>query len=358
MPSKNRIILASAGSGKTTDIVSEAVSDVAVKSALVTYTNNSVSELKSKAYELYGCVPQNLRTYTWYRFLLQHLVRPYQRSVYDGKVRGFAFVTGQSARYIPESDVNRHYFRIKGEIYIDKVSKFACKMMESASGASIARLEQIVDRVYIDEAQDLSGYDLDLLEYLLNSDLEVILVGDHRQATYRTNQSSKNRRFAGQAIVHKFEEWAQKGLVQILIQNHSHRCVQSICDVADRLFPKFPRTKSLNTNRTGHDGVFLVPERSLESYIGRYSPQPLRYNRSRRNIPGSPYNFGESKGMTFDRVLIYPHRPLLKYCATGTLSDAGKELSKIYVAITRARQSVGIVVPNNTDSGIVPLFEM
>ena len=349
--------MASAGSGKTTAIVSEASSSSAIRSALITYTINSVSELKSKSYELNGCVPPNLRTSTWYRFLLRHFVRPYQRSVYDGRVRGLAFVNGQSAPYIRESDVNHHYFTKHGKIYVDKVSKFACKVMDVTGGQPLARLIQFIDRIYIDEAQDLSGYDLKLIEYLLKSDLMVVLVGDHRQATFRTNQSSKNKRFALNRIIDKFQEWERKKMVRIDIQNYSYRCVQSICDVADQLFPEVPQTASMNTRRTGHDGVFLVPERNLESYIRRYSPQPLRYSRRTKDILGSPYNFGEAKGMTFDRVLIYPHKSLLNYCKTGTLSDAGKELSKIYVAMTRARQSVGIVVPNNTESGIAPLFE-
>jgi len=253
--------------------------------------------------------------------------------------------------------VNRHYFSEDGEIYVDKISKFACKVMDVTGGRPLERLVQFLDRIYVDEAQDLSGFDLNVIEYLLSSDIEVVLVGDHRQATFRTSQSSKNKRFAFGRIIDQFREWERRQLVRICVQNHSYRCVQSICDVADQLFPEVPTTKSRNTRRTGHDGVFLVPERYRESYIRQYSPQPLRYSRRTKDVPGFPYNFGEAKGMTFERVLIYPHNRLLRYCRTGTLSDAGKELAKIYVAMTRARQSVGIVVPNTIESGIAPLFQ-
>ena len=140
------------------------------------------------------------------------------------------------------------------------------------------------------------------------------------------------------------------------IQNFSYRCVQAICDVADKLFPDAPRTLSKNAIQTEHDGVFLVRRRDATSYIQRFSPQGLRYNRLTKDIPEVAYNFGEAKGMTFKRVLIYPHKALEKYCLTGDLKDAGKELPKIYVALTRAQQSVGIVVPDVTESGIAPLF--
>ena len=356
MPSANRIILASAGSGKTTTIVSEAVLECGVRSALVTYTNNSEAELRNRANEICGCVPPHLRTATWFGFLLQHLVRPYQRAAYAGRVRGLALVNGTSARGTREADTKRHYFRRPGDIYVDKVSKFACKLIRKTGGKPVERLAQIVDRIYVDEAQDLAGYDLDLIERLLDSDIEVVLVGDHRQAIFKTNQSAKNRRFGKQGIIDKFDAWQVGGRARIEIHNHSYRCVQEICDAADKLFPDVGGTMSRNHTRTGHDGMFLVRQRDVGAYVERFSPQALRYNRRMKYAPGIPYNFGEAKGMTFERVLILPHKPLETYCLTGKLEDAGKELPKIYVAMTRARQSVGIVVPNGTEGGIAPVY--
>ena len=356
MPSANRIILASAGSGKTTTIMSEAVRERGVRSALVTYTNNSEAELRIRANRICGCVPPHLRTATWFGFLLQHLVRPYQRAAYAGRVRGLAFVNGISARWTKEADTQRHYFGRPGDIYVDKVSKFACKLIRETGGKPLERLAQIVDRIYVDEAQDLAGYDLDLIEHLLDSDIEVVLVGDHRQATFNTNQSGKNRQFGKQRIIDKFAAWEVGGRARIEIHNHSYRCVQEICDAADRLFPDLAGTISRNHARTAHDGVFLVRQRDVGAYVARFSPQALRYNRQKKNVPGVPYNFGEAKGMTFGRVLIFPHKRLETYCLTGKLEDAGKELPKIYVAMTRARQSVGIVVPNGTKGGIAPVY--
>ena len=356
MPSANRIILASAGSGKTTTIVSEAAREPGVRSALVTYTNNSEAELRIKANGICGCVPPHLRTATWFGFLLQHLVRPYQRAAYAGRVRGLAFVNGMSARWTKEADTQRHYFGRPGDIYVDKVSKFACKLIRETGGKPVERLAQIVDRIYVDEAQDLAGYDLDLIERLLDSDIDVVLVGDHRQATFKTNQSAKNRRFGKQGIIDKFEAWQAGGRARIEIHNHSYRCVQEICDAADKLFPDVAGTISRNHTRTSHDGMFLVRQRDVGAYVQRFSPQTLRYNRRKKNVPGIPYNFGEAKGMTFERVLIFPHKPLETYCLTGKLEAAGKELPKIYVAMTRARQSVGIVVPNGTEGGIAPVY--
>ena len=54
-------------------------------------------------------------------------------------------------------------------------------------------------------------------------------------------------------------------------------------------------------------------------------------------------NIGVSKGRTFNRVLIFPTRPMLDYLKTEDISKAGDK-SKLYVAITRAKYSVAFVV--------------
>ena len=45
--------------------------------------------------------------------------------------------------------------------------------------------------MFVDEMQDLAGYDLALLEKLFGSALPVTAVGDPRQGTYSTNNSAK-----------------------------------------------------------------------------------------------------------------------------------------------------------------------
>lgn len=51
-------------------------------------------------------------------------------------------------------------------------------------------------------------------------------------------------------------------------------------------------------------------------------------------------NFGESKGLTFDRVLIFPHKLGKKWLSSGDFKHVAKSSSKMYVGVTRARYSV------------------
>ncbi len=48
-------------------------------------------------------------------------------------------------------------------------------------------------------------------------------------------------------------------------------------------------------------------------------------------------------GMTYERVLIVPTGPIAKFIATGVHLEANSA-SSFYVAVTRARQSVAIVM--------------
>jgi DNA helicase-2/ATP-dependent DNA helicase PcrA len=347
MPLDNRIIVASAGSGKTTLIVDDACGLPEKRAAMITYTNNGRDEIEAKTYSRFAHVPPHVSIGTWFSFLLRHFVRPYQNCLYDLRVAGIHFVSGRSAQYIAADNIRHHYFSKPELIYSDKIAKFACEVVQRTDGAPIKRFEQIFERLFIDESQDLAGYDLDLIEMLMRSQVQIILVGDHRQATYATNSASKNKKYRGAKIVDKFHQWEKAGLCALEYHNYSRRCVQAICDFADQFHPDAPNTESKNTNISGHDGVFAVRKRDVSAYVEKFKPQTLRYSRATKDVVGRPLNFGAAKGMTFDRTIIYPHGPLKKFLSTGKLGDAGKEIDKIYVATTRARQSVAFVVDNN-----------
>jgi DNA helicase-2/ATP-dependent DNA helicase PcrA len=191
----------------------------------------------------------------------------------------------------------------------------------------------------------------------MRSNVQVALVGDHRQATYSTNNALKNKMYAGAKIIDKFKTWEKDELCTLEFQSHSYRCTQAICDFADQFYPGLPRTVSKNKIITDHNGVFAVPNSQAAAYIRSYHPQVLRYSRATENVLGMPINFGEAKGMEFERVLIYPHKKLEKFLATGIIKDAGSDLGKIYVAITRARQSAAFVVPDETNPTLFPVIE-
>lgn len=54
-------------------------------------------------------------------------------------------------------------------------------------------------------------------------------------------------------------------------------------------------------------------------------------------------NYGFSKGLEFERVLIFPTGPIIRWLSSGDSSAISRSSAKLYVAITRASQSVAFV---------------
>lgn len=345
MPSANRIVISAAGGGKTTRVVDQALAWEQGRgaTALITYTRNNVREMHLKAYSRVRTIPSHVEVISWYTFLLRELARPYRSAMHSSRINGIHWVEGRSVPYIPEARTRSHYFLDGSQIYSDKIAKFVCQCDRQTGGAIMRRLKQRFSHIIIDEIQDMAGYDLDLLELLLNAGVSVTFVGDHRQATFSTNNASKNKAFAGPAIINKFELWKKQGLVELEYETHTYRCNQAIADLGDGFFPNEPKTVSRNDTVTGHDGVFLVGSADVGEYVNCFAPQVLRYSAATKCDPHEAMNFGESKGLTFERVLIYPHGPARKWLASGDISHVAKSAAKMYVAATRARYSVAFV---------------
>lgn len=340
----NKLIIAAAGSGKTTLLIKKALKINAEKVLITTYTQANEEEIRKKFVEINKYIPENIDIQTWFSFLLKHCVRPYQGYLFENEIKGLLLVNDQSAKYSKESDIQKHYFTDGQKIYSDKISKFVFKCNEKGNGCVIDRLRRIYTHIYIDEVQDLAGYDLEFLKLLFKCESNTLLVGDPRQGTYSTNSTSKNKKFKKSQIVNFFEKIPTEIETDNTSLTTNYRCISQICNLSNKLFPDLPCTRSGNAKTTGHDGVFLVKPQDTEKYLIKFSPTQLRDSmRTAVNVNFKAMNFGESKGLSFDRVLIYPTKPFCNWFKNHLSELATTSRSKFYVAITRARYSVGIV---------------
>ena len=344
----NKIIIAAAGSGKTTHIVNEAIRNKDKKILITTYTDANTEEIKHKFYDECGCIPRHVSVLPWFTFLLNHCVRPYQGKLYQSRIDNLLLVNGCSAPFSSEKNISLHYFDKGGRIYSDKITKFAYRCNELSNGMVIYRLSQIFDAIYIDETQDLSGWDLELIKLLFLSKIEILCVGDPRQSTLRTNNSAKNKNKSQVNLLSYFESISKEYSLEIDTQtlDTNHRSIKDICDFSNLLYENegWPKTQSdyLSLGET-HLGVFLVDTQHVDDYLTRYNPVQLRDKITVQvNMNFSVYNFGKSKGLTLQRVLIYPTDTMMDWLYKGKILQDGTKC-KFYVAITRARLSVGIV---------------
>lgn len=343
LSNKNKVVVASAGSRKTTFIVETALAIRDKNVLITTYTNENLDQINAYLIEKNGYVPANILVQSWYSFLLQDGVRPYQNHMTNkGRVRSIDF-TSTPNRFIKKEDIDKFYLTSGDNIYRDRVACFIHECDNLTKGLIIRRLERIYAHIFIDEVQDFAGYDLDILEKLFRSKIATVCVGDPRQATFSTNNSTKNKKFKKSEILEWVKSKQKAKLFHVEERNDCYRSNQLICDFADALYPMFPKTISKNEKATGHDGIFFIKESETLNYYKTHKPAVLRYSKKTDTLGLPASNIGTMKGRTFERVLIFPTNPMRAYLATKDLSQAG-DLSKLYVAVTRAKFSVGFVV--------------
>lgn len=357
----NKFIVAAAGSWKTTHIVEKALEIEHENVLITTYTEANEDEIRKKIIAKKWYIPPNIQVRTWFSFLLCHGVRPYQDAEKPGmwdvciwfclpEGRSGILKTKNGKMFTVGKDKDGYYFTSKSDpkIFSDKISEYIIRCNEKTKGEVVSRLSRIFPNIFIDEIQDMAWYDLEFIALLLKSKSDVCLVGDPRQGTYSTNNSAKNKKYQKSNILEFFERKEISSLIEFDTSSFvsNHRCNQEICDLSDKLFPDYPKTTSSQQSETWHDGVFFIQESWITEYLTTY-PEcvQLRYDvRDSRVCPGyKVMNFWTSKWLTFDRVLIYPTWPILKWLDNEAVELAESSRSKFYVALTRARYSVAIV---------------
>lgn len=338
MPSKNVITIAAAGSGKSTEIVNEAISNQAKRILITTFTVEGTEELKKIFIEKYQAIPKNIEIMTWMSFLIQECIRPYQLSAFNKIVSRPIFIQGRSTMYFKKSDP-RYFYGTDDCIFSDKLADFAMLCNTKTAGKVIKRLESMYDLIFIDEFQDFAGYDFDLVIELLKTDIVLRIVADPRQGTFSTNESARNAKYKKAGVIELVEKLEQDGLCTIELNNWSYRCNQEICSFSDSIYPEYEKTITRNTERTDHDGLFFIKNSQLEEYLRKYHPVILRYDKKTKWVDEKVRNFGAVKGRTYKRVLILPNNPILNFINGQPFSSP----AKYYVAFTRAKYSIAIL---------------
>ncbi|GHA71032.1 hypothetical protein GCM10009007_09860 [Formosimonas limnophila] len=364
---KNKLMIAGAGAGKTHFLVQESLKYPNEKILITTYTQENERSITQRFISLNGCVPKHVTIQTWFSFLLQHGVRPFQGSfndkLFDIEINGliinngreygsFKNKVGVSFPYPENTDFMRHYFVGKTKILSDRLSKFVFKSNEKTKGAVISRISKIFTHIYVDEVQDLAGYDLALLKLFFESSSKVLLVGDPRQTTFETHYESKHKNYRNGKIKDflNTEIEVKKTPFEIDEQtlSASHRSNQAICDFSSQLYSNdFEATQPCRCcPNTGidHQGIFTVNKKNVTQYLEQFKPVQLRWNLKQGVNENFQFcNFGASKGQTYERVLIYPTPKMLNWLKNGENLE-GKAKAKLYVAITRAKYSVAFVM--------------
>lgn len=364
---KNELLIASAGAGKTTLLVKEAIK--CTNTVLITtFTEENEKEIINKFIELnHGIVPSHVTIRTWFSFLIEHGAKPYQGKLTSNPIDGLILVNEKSGLkykskfpvYFKEEEIEKHYFTNDFQIYSDKLSKFVIRCNEKSNDYVIERISTLFKNIYIDEVQDMAGYDLEIIKLLFKTNSIIKIAGDPRQVTYHTHFSDKYKKYFDGKIQDFVENECKKIDCNIDLETlkGSWRNNKIICSFANSLFPEYPQCDALQVETTNHDGIFLVKEKDVEKYLSEFNPTQLRYSRAKKVNPHYEVkNFGEAKGATRDRVLVYPTQKITDWLLNDKALTSFEIKCKFYVAVTRAKYSVAIVCKNNLNTDKYPIY--
>lgn len=380
---KNRLLIAAAGAGKTTTIVREAL----LKHGgvlIVTFTEVNRDEIIQKFIEEKGYIPTNVTILTWFSFLIQHGVKPYQGcyhpSFVDTKFSGLILCTsgkegkrpirikgGENWVYIKsEEEPLQHYSSKDGRLYSDRLPKLVTRIGKNSHNRLYQRISALFPYIYVDEVQDLCGYDLDILKALFATNSEITLVGDPRQYVFSTHRELKHSKYSNGRIRDFIVDHCSKGENQCSIDdlslNFSHRNSLDICYLSSLLYkgdyPEVQPCSCLECQSLRMNGEIKAISYTEAAKILLKEPQivQLRYDK-RTSILSSQHrtiNMGLSKGLTFDSVMIYPTKEMKAWLKDRFSSLKAITKAKLYIAITRARKDVYFVFKNNEELPELP----
>lgn len=329
-----RIVLAVAGSGKTSHLVANL--DVVQRFLIVTYTESNHDNLRSKIIQRFGYFPANITLYTYFRFLHGFCYRPFLRSMKNTK--GVTFKLPPTLpRYALTDD--RRFITSSRRLYANRLAKFI--EQSNLVDAVIARMEKYFDVFFVDEVQDFAGHDFNFLMAISVAKLHATFVGDFFQHTFDTSRDGNVNASLHDdysAYIAKFK--AAKLKVDTDSLNKSHRCSKSVCDfITEKIGIPIEAHDDRESVVTYEDGPAAV----LALYKDPHTVK-LFYEEHHKYACYSQ-NWGASKGVDrYQDVCVVLNPANVKAWQDGSFRNINtKTRNKLYVACSRARGNLTFV---------------
>ena len=362
--------MASAGSGKTHKVITESIEKIKEggKVLVVTFTTNNQKELKHRFSILNGGQSDSFIVKGLYSFYLEDIVRPYQSVFFNNRIEGIFFnesnphlIPGTARYRIGRAEKNKddtinsqHFLTGDGKkAHTGFLAKLAARVSQKTNNATSKRINNIYSHIYFDEVQDLAGWDYTVIKQLsevINS--SITCVGDFRQTVYSTTFAKKTPA----TMDEKIAEFSKMNFKSEYL-NINMRSVSQICEFSNMIHADMCNDIASGVEEIpdcfkGHTGIFVVKESDVCDYLDEFNAVVLRWNvRSGNKIlpkHAKCYNYGDSKGMGFNRVVIIPTSNILKFILSKEenllVSEAIR--NKFYVAVTRAKYSLAFVIPD------------
>lgn len=327
-----RLILAVAGSGKTTYLINSI--DPSKRYLIVTYTENNLSHIRRRIVDRFGFLPDNVNLLSYFQFLFRVCYRPFLKDKFNAK--GITWNLPEDwTRFKTGAE---HYLSSGRNLYHNRLAKLC---LNKCAPQIKERIEKYYDCFLIDEVQDLGGHDFNLMLAIVPTKIDCLFVGDFFQHTYDTSLDGNVRKsLYGDYRKYK-REWSNIGItVDEMTLSNSYRCSSTLCD--------FVRNSLLIDIRSHRDDetliVYVDNQEEADVLYNDNTTIKLFYQDSSKYVCYSE-NWGKSKGLdNFTDVCIVLNATTLKAYRKNALSTlAAPTLNKLYVACTRARRNVYLI---------------
>lgn len=321
-----KLILAVAGSGKTTYLINQLNKEN--KFLIITYTINNYNNIRNRIIEKFGVIPSNIEIYRYFQFIYNICFRPLAGNF---ETNGINFIS-EAPRYINQNNM-KHYINDKGYVYASRISKLCLNyFIEDIK----IRLEKYYDYILIDEVQDYSGYDYDFLLKITELNINLVYVGDFFQHTYESSMDgSKNKNLYNnyKNYIKNFKNMS----VEENILEKSYRCDEKICG-----FIRENLGINIYSRKTSSKIIIkeCIDEKEIDDIINNNKIKKLYYQKS-YNYYGENINWGDSKGSTYNDICVILNPQTYKLYKNQELNKLpGKTKNKFYVACTRTKNNL------------------
>ena len=330
-----RLILAVAGSGKTTFLINQL--NLEERFLIVTYTNTSLNLIKRKIIKEYGYLPNNIKTQTYFEFLFGFCIKPLVLFKY--KAKGICWESSpKHTTYLPNTELSKYLS--KGRyFYYNRLGKFV--EFENITDEIKSRFEKFYDHFFFDEFQDLGGHDFNFITQISTAKINFLFVGDFFQNTYLTSYDG----VVNNTLYSNFEKYCtkirnNKILIDTKTLSNSYRCSPTICSfIRDNLGINIASHRTDETEIT-----HLIDKNAIQGILENHEIIKLVYDRSNERQFNSK-NWGDCKGEDdYIDTCIVLNKTTSNLIKKGKLIElAPRTKNKLYVALSRTRGNCYLV---------------
>jgi hypothetical protein len=333
-----RLILAVAGSGKTTYLINQLNENE--RFFIITYTINNAALIRDRIIKKFNYLPNNIKVFTYFDFLYNFCTKPFVFSKYHPK--GIDLENSpEFTRNFANTNINR-YFSKSRHFYHNRLSKFL--EFEKLHDDICSRLEKFCDHLFFDECQDLGGHDFNFIMTITKAKINFLFVGDFYQNTYVTSFDGPLNSGLYDDYPKFVKRFEDKGItIDTSTLNNSHRCSATICDFI---------TKNLGIEISSHNNlqtliVHIEDKDKIARILNDDKIIKLAYDGSHL-LPFRAKNWGECKGEDdyHDTCILLNKTTYNLFRKQNLIKTAPRTKKKLYVALSRTRGNCYLIDQN------------